>query len=150
MAKMGKFSASSLKKLQEKMNKLTQQDRDAFVAGCAKEIAARLLGKVVKRTPVGVYPKSTGKHGGTLRRNWTVQEIRKEGSVYKVDVVNLAEDTVNHEYYASYVEYGHRTADHKGWVQGRFMLTISEQEVQKLTPKLLEARLEQYLRGIMG
>ena len=142
MGKLGKFSAKGLKDLQKNMEKLTQQDRDAFVAGCAKEIAARLLGKTVKRTPVGVYPKSTGKHGGTLRRGWTVQEIRKEGNVYIVDIVNTEEHT-------SYVEFGHRTRDHMGWVQGRFMLTISEQEVTKLAPKLLETRLEQYLRGIM-
>lgn len=150
----GKFSGKDFKKLQEQMNKLAQQDKDAFITGCAKEIAARLLGKVVKRTPVGVYPKSTGKHGGTLRRSWTIQEMVKEGNVYRIDIVNPME-------YASYVEYGHRQTPgryvpalgkrlKKGWVQGRFMLTISEQEVQKLTPKLLEARLEKYLREAMG
>ena len=155
----GKFSAGDLKKLQEKMKKLTQQDRNTFIAGCAKEIGARLLAKVKKRTPVGKYSNSvnfttkdgkqvsftakTGRTGGNLRRNWTVGEIMKIGSVYKVEIVNPVE-------YSSYVEHGHRTADHMGWVQGRFMLTISEQEVLKLTPQLLEARLEQYLRGIMG
>ena len=38
---------------------------------CAKELAARLLAKVIKRTPVGQYPSGSGKVGGTLRRGWT-------------------------------------------------------------------------------
>lgn len=35
------------------------------------EKVARLLRMVVKRTPVGQYPASSGKKGGTLRRGWT-------------------------------------------------------------------------------
>ena len=30
------------------------------------------------------------------------------------------------------LKFGHRTRNHKGWVQGRFMLTISEQELKML------------------
>ena len=44
---------------------------DQFLNSCAKELAARLLAKVIKRTPVGQYPKGSGKTGGTLRRGWT-------------------------------------------------------------------------------
>lgn len=44
--------------------------------------------------------------------------------------------------YASYVEYGHRTANHKGWVKGRFMMTISEQELEKIAPKVLENKIK--------
>lgn len=47
--------------------------------------------------------------------------------------------------YASYVEYGHRTANHTGWVQGQFMLTISEQEIQTIAPQVLEAKIKQFL-----
>jgi hypothetical protein len=47
--------------------------------------------------------------------------------------------------YASYVEYGHRTADHKGWVEGRFMLTISVQELERMAPALLEKKLIKFL-----
>lgn len=53
MGKMGKFTASDLKKLQNKLNKI--KDVDAFVESCAKELAARFYAKVVKRTPVGDY-----------------------------------------------------------------------------------------------
>lgn len=51
--------------------------------------------------------------------------------------------------YASYVEYGHRTRDHKDWVPGRFMLTISEQEIQAIAPKVLEQKIKKYLMGCM-
>ena len=154
MAKLGKFKASGMKEFRDKLKKL--QDPDAFVESCAKELAARLLRLVVKRTPVGDYSGDTytcasgqlhkghkvpGKTGGTLRRGWTIGEIRKEGNLYKIDIVNPVE-------YASYVEYGHRTANHKGWVKGHFMMTISEQELSKIAPKVLENRIKKYLGGL--
>ena len=154
MAKLGKFKASGMKEFRDKLKKL--QDPDVFVESCAKELAARLLRLVVKRTPVGDYSGDTytcasgqphkghkvpGKTGGTLRRGWTIGEIRKEGNLYKIDIVNHVE-------YASYVEYGHRTANHKGWVKGHFMMTISEQELSKIAPKVLENRIKKYLGGL--
>ena len=154
MAKLGKFKVSGMKEFRDKLKKL--QDPDAFVESCAKELAARLLRLVVKRTPVGDYSGDTytcasgqphkghkvpGKTGGTLSRGWTIGEIRKEGNLYKIDIVNPVE-------YASYVEYGHRTANHKGWVKGHFMMTISEQELSKIAPKVLENRIKKYLGGL--
>lgn len=50
--------------------------------------------------------------------------------------------------YASYVEYGHRTANHKGWVKGKFMMTISEQELEKIAPKVLENKIKKYLGDV--
>ena len=163
MGKMGKFTASDLKKLQKKLNKIQAGDVDAFVEGCAKELAARLLAKVIKRTPVGDYPKSSGKKGGTLRRGWTSGQsgpgsegMKTSGAKGYVDSLKinhyggfLVIEIVNPVEYASYVEYGHRTADHKGWVQGHFMLTISEQEIQEIAPNVLEAKIKKYLAGCM-
>ena len=138
MGRMGKFTASDLTRLQNQLNKIQAGNAEAFVESCAKELAARLLKKVIKRTPVGDYSKSSGKKGGTLRRGWTIGEIRKEGGIYKIDIINSTE-------YASYVEYGHRTANHKGWVQGHFMLTISQQEIQEIAPRILESKIKKYL-----
>ena len=138
MGRMGKFTASDLTRLQNQLNKIQAGNAEAFVESCAKELAVRLLKKVIKRTPVGDYSKSSGKKGGTLRRGWTIGEIRKEGGIYKIDIINSTE-------YASYVEYGHRTANHKGWVQGHFMLTISEQEIQEIAPRILESKIKKYL-----
>ena len=46
-----------------------------------------------------------------------------------------------------YVEYGHRTANHKGWVSGKFMLTISEEELKTISPRILEKKLKKYLEA---
>ena len=141
-----------------------------------KELAARLLRMVVKRTPVGEYGKSyvtdadgshvrykagknkgkvkraTVKKGGTLRRGWTAGvpargyadslPVHHWGDTYAIEIVNPVE-------YASYVEYGHRTANHKGWVRGHFMMTISEQELQTIAPQILEKRIREFLGGAM-
>lgn len=150
MPKMGKVNIKGLENFQRQLEKL--QNPDQFVEACVKELAARLLRLVIKRTPVGDYPKSTGKKGGTLRRGWTAQkqasaqgyaesiEVRRVGNTYIVDIVNPVE-------YASYVEHGHRTADHQGWVPGQFMMTISEQELQAIAPQVLEAKIKKYLGG---
>lgn len=150
MGRMGNFNISGLEKFRDELNKL--QNPDDFVESCAKELAARLLRMVVKRTPVGEYLKSTGKKGGTLRRGWTGEKrssakgyadsltVNHSGNTYVIEIVNPVG-------YASYVEYGHRTANHKGWVQGRFMMTISEQDLEKIAPKVLENKIKKYLGG---
>lgn len=185
MPKMGKFSTKDLKKLQKSLNELQGEKTNAFVEECAKELAARLLAKVIKRTPVGNYAREvtekkvakkttknhkkgetyvitkkvnpSGKKGGTLRRGWTAGQsvgsggakayadslqINHVGDLIQIEIINPVE-------YASYVEYGHRTANHEGWVQGRFMLTISEQEIQSIAPKVLESKIKKFLGECM-
>ena len=182
MAKMGSFNSSELKRLQKNLNKLKEEQAEQFVEACAKELAARLLAKVIPRTPVGDYSKEievltkrnskhhkkgdtytkrinpNGKKGGTLRRGWTSQkgrgseglktgsakqfidtlQVHHYGDTYVIELINPVE-------YASFVEYGHRTANHRGWVKGVFMMTISEQEIQAITPKLLEKKIYKFL-----
>ncbi|MCI9542007.1 MAG: HK97 gp10 family phage protein [Lachnospiraceae bacterium] len=190
MGKMGNFTISDLKKLQDQLNKLQSGNVEAFVESCAKELAARLLAKVIKRTPVGDYSKEvevtakrdsknhkkgdtykkrinpSGKMGGTLRRGWTSKSHKEaesgtgkssvsEGIAYADSLkINhyggfLVIEIINPVEYASYVEYGHRTRNHKGWVPGRFMLTISEQEMQGIAPKVLEAKIKKFLGECM-
>lgn len=150
MARYGGFNISGLKDLQKELNKL--QNPDAFVESCAKELAARLLRLVVKRTPVGRYPKGSGKKGGTLRRGWTGSKQSSSSGYAESLTVNHFCDTyvieiINPVEYASYVEYGHRTANHKGWVNGKFMMKISEQELERIAPKVLENKIKKYLGG---
>ncbi|MGY0393975.1 HK97 gp10 family phage protein [Fusobacterium sp. SYSU M8A802] len=116
-----------------KQNLVEQQKQlDTYIRLLASDIAALLLRKVIKRTPVGVYPHKTG---GNLRRGWTVGEVVKTNNGYEVEVINSVE-------YASYVEYGHRTKNHKGWVSGRFMLTISENEIRDNLENIIQKRLK--------
>lgn len=146
MARSGTFNFQDFEKIKNNLEKLNQEQVDLFIDACTKELAARLLAKVIKRTPVGDYPNSSGKKGGTLRRGWTGGKnssavayadsltIHHFGDAYVIEIINPVE-------YASYVEFGHRTANHKGWVNGRFMLTISEQEIQQAAPAIIEKKL---------
>ena len=139
---------------------LSTEYRREFYKACAKELAARMLALAIPRTPVGVYPKGSGKVGGTLRRGWTAKgsdskgngdvagflnglEVTESEGTYTVTLTNPVE-------YAQYVEYGHRTRGGKGWVPGRFMMTISAMDVQKMAPQVLERKLEKFLREGMG
>jgi hypothetical protein len=144
---------SELEKMKNQIEKFGEQAQvDQFLKSCANELAARLLAKVIKRTPVGQYPAGSGKTGGTLRRGWTGEKssnasayaksmtVNKVGNDYVIEIINPVE-------YASYVEFGHRTRNHKGWVEGKFMLTISEDEIRSSAPKILEKKLENYLKG---
>lgn len=154
MGNYGKCNFDELKDLKKKLSNLEQKKVEEFMESCAKELAARLLAKVIKRTPVGVYPSGSGKVGGTLRRGWTADKnqnaksyanslkIQHIGNVYKIEIINPVE-------YASYVEYGHRTRNHKGWVEGKFMMTISEQEIQTIAPKVLENKIKKLLGDVM-
>ena len=71
MSKKGKFEYKEFKEFNDRIQKLSKEQVDLFITACAKELAARLLSKVIKRTPVGQYPSGSGKVGGTLRRGWT-------------------------------------------------------------------------------
>ena len=78
MAKWGKCDFSEFEKLEKEFEKLAKTDVEKFCKDVAKELAARLLSKVIPRTPVGEgtfevinEKKYTIKSGGTLRRGWT-------------------------------------------------------------------------------
>ena len=151
MARNGKVNFSELENFKKKLEEnLTGDQVQLFIESCAKELAARLLAKVIKRTPVGQYPASSGKKGGTLRRGWTGEKsqsastyanslkVNHFGDVYVIEIINPVE-------YAPYVEYGHRTRNHEGWVEGKFMLTISSQEIERDAPRVLENKLKKKL-----
>lgn len=147
-----KMDYKELEQLKEQILKFGDDQKvDQFLESCAKELATRLLAKVIKRTPVGQYPEGSGKTGGTLRRGWTAGQdgkassfaeslkVTKQGNDYVIEVINPVE-------YASYVEFGHRTRDHKGWVEGKFFLTISEDEIRRSAPQVLQRKLEKFLK----
>ena len=151
-----KFDKKGLEKLQKQLEELEKgKARDKFFEDCAKEMAARLLALVIPKTPVGVYPNDSSRKGGTLRRGWTggkkmdaeafarSLKVEKSGKTYTITVENNVE-------YAPYREYGHRTRGGKGFVQGKRMLEISEQELEALAPKILQDKLEKFLKGVFN
>lgn len=150
MARWGKCDFRQLEKLQNQLQALEKSELDVFFVDASKTLAARLLALVIPATPVGTYPKSSGKKGGTLRRGWGAKNaaggksyaqslpVTKNGSVYTVEIINPVA-------YASYVEFGHRTVS-GGWVEGQYMLTISEEKLKQIAPSVLEKMLLQKLR----
>ena len=162
-----KFDKKGLEKLQKQLEELEKgKARDKFFEDCAKEMAARLLALVIPKTPVGVYPNDSSRKGGALRRGWTggkkmdaetfarSLKVEKSGNTYTITV---ADDVP----YASYVEYGHRQTPGRyvpaigkrlkeGYVPGKHMLETSEQELKALSPKILQDKLEKFLKGVLN
>lgn len=177
----------------QKIEKLNEEQKEEFLESCCKELAARLLAKVIKRTPVGKKPRAevkvvkvkgaSGKnktmlsadeariqqywgnyHGGALRRGWTGGKnvdakdyanslsIKRQGRKYHIDIKNTVE-------YASYAEYGHRQNVGRyvpalgkklkqGWVKGKFMLTISEAELNRTSEAILQKKLKNFMKDV--
>ena len=164
MAKWGNCDFSELRKYADKLEKLTDADINDLCVKCSKELASRLLALVIPRTIVGDYPAGSGKVGGTLRRGWTskthaeaasgkgkngkpIKEyvaslpVRKVGNYYIIQIINPVE-------YSPYVEFGHRTRS-GGWVDGKYMLTISEERLKQISPAVLQRMINKKLREVI-
>jgi hypothetical protein len=88
--------------------------------------------KVKNLTPVGDVD------GGTLRANWKVGSVTKQGDNFMIEVYNPTE-------YAPFVEFGHRQTPGRfvpaigkrlknSWVEGKFMATISTKDLEREMP----------------
>ena len=194
-----KVQFDGLKEFQRIIEEM-EKEKEQLMIDTIKELAGRLLRKVIKRTPVSspnfgiatykrdnkkkgikkgdtIYDKkgrarvlktktvsykkggqtiskTYGGQGGTLRKNWTVSDVRKNGGNYEIEVSNSTE-------YASYVEFGHRQTPgrfvpaigkklKKSWAKGKFMLTISESELQKQAPAVIEKKITEWLKKLGG
>ncbi|MEK4854793.1 HK97 gp10 family phage protein [Paenibacillus sp. FSL H7-0756] len=134
MSGLGSFDFSDAKKLQKNLQRM-QKEFPAFMEECIRELAGRLLAKAIARTPVRT---------GDLRRGWQIgQVVRLPGGGVHVEIVNNVE-------YALYVEYGHVTRLRTGWVNGKFMLTLSEEELERELPGIMEKKLKKYIEKHMG
>lgn len=139
-----KVQFDGLKEFQKTIEEM-EKEKEQLMIDTIKELAARLLRKVIKRTPSDT---------GNLRRNWTVSDVRKNGGNYEIEVSNSTE-------YASYVEFGHRQTPgrfvpaigkrlKKSWVKGKFMLTISEDELKRQAPAVIEKKITEWLKKLGG
>lgn len=107
-----------------------------------------------------------GYNGGTLRRGWTAGKqiapgdyaknlpVEKSGNYYIIRVINPVE-------YASYAEFGHRQTPGRfvpaigkqlksGWVKGHYFLTLSEDDLERIAPAVLQKRLDKLLREVFN
>lgn len=128
---------------------------ETFVIDVMNRLGNIMIRDVKARTPVGQYDNtvffvSNGKllvfesdsgstrQGGELRRNWVLEGCQKVGDAYVVTISNNTE-------YAGWVENGHRTADHSGWVEGQFFMKITMDEIMDQLPAIVGPAYKEYL-----
>ncbi|MEG6521169.1 HK97 gp10 family phage protein [Desulfotomaculum sp. 1211_IL3151] len=159
MTGLGSFDFDEFKKLAKRFQKAVD-DRvvDKLIRELLIELAYRAVAKIKLRTPVNT---------GDLRRNWLVGRVERQGNSYFVEIFNNLP-------YASFIETGFYThwlpeegegnifkyisgaktemqAGSNGvWVEGRFMVKISMQEIARELPAYIERRQAQLLRDILG
>ena len=131
------------RELRQFKEKLENINTDSLLKEIAADLAARLLRKVKKRTPVDT---------GELRRNWQVSNIRLFERFCVVEIYNSTE-------YAEYVEFGHRQTPgryvpaigkrlKKAWIPGKFMLTLSAKELENMKDRIVRRKVEEWLKEV--
>lgn len=128
---------------------VAKNEFDLFLKQFLLEMAQRVVAKGKPRTPVDT---------GFLRNSWYIgsqhieQDIHQETGMAvidktKSDIASIAiiGNTMYVEiglyaYYASAVEYGH------GSYMGRYMLTISIDEIQQQLPKRFEKEFKEFIK----
>lgn len=131
-----KIVRDDLIKYRENFLKL-EADYRSWLERFLRDQAISFVKKAQRRTPVDT---------GFLKSNWTFSNFRWIGNTLSVDVYNDA-------YYASFVEYGHAKPYKSGaqkhsddWVEGYFMLTITEEEISRALPKQWETEFMKFLK----
>lgn len=118
----------------------------------AKKESRRAFIKRVKKSKSGpqYLISATSEH---MRRSWGVGPVRVGAKNISVEVFNSAS-------YASYVNDGHRQKPGryvpilgkrlvKGWVDGLFMAEKAEKKTRKAAKRIINRRIELYLKGVM-
>jgi len=131
-----KVDFSELDELKNSL-KILEEDYNDFLKDFLLEMANRVIAKVKPRTP---------KITGALRGAWQLGEITGSGKEIAVEINNPME-------YADFIEYGHRIVRNGvevGWYEGRFMLKISIDEIDRQMPLRYERKFVAFCvaRGI--
>lgn len=121
-----KINYDDLKNFQKQLEEFNNSNK--YIGEIAEELAEILLKHVIDKTPVST---------GNLKNGWKISQLKKQGNTYTIEVFNDVE-------YASSVEYGNRNR------QGKFMLTLSENELKRELKGLVEARIQAQLNKIFG
>lgn len=128
---MAKNSGFDFKQFEEYANNLPKQfEIQNFLYQFLGRIGLRVIAKVKPRTPVIT---------GNLKGAWDIGKIIADGNEFSVEIINSME-------YASYVEYGAANRD-GSWRKGRFMLTISIDEIRQQLPARFEKEFNQFLKN---
>lgn len=137
------FSPRKLIELERAFQKMTRNRN--LLRACTVRLSQRILRSAKTRTH---------SVSGELRRNWEVAYTQKRRG-YIITLSNQAQAARSNECerrgyiitrsnpkkYASYVEYGHRTKDHTGWVKGRFWGENAIRSSIKELPAIVEQQM---------
>lgn len=133
-----KVEISELEKYLESFNEIYENHWN-WERQIVDKYAEKFVGKVQNRTPVDT---------GQLKASWKKLPATFSGPETVESVV------VNRADYASFVEFGHAKPYKSGaspgssdWVDGYFMLTITEEDVQRALPKWFERDFIDYMKS---
>lgn len=129
-----KIDTKVLKDYRNSLGKFKRVTDEIFMEA-VYEVAGRVFRATVKNTPVDT---------GFLGESWNIDDIKKKGSVYEIEISNDVE-------YAGYVEYGHRIVrggNTLGWKDGVFMLTISEKNLEKVMDRIFQRKFEKRFKDL--
>lgn len=128
---------SELKKFNDDLSIFGKIEFEQFLKSFLLEQANRVLAKTKKKTP---------KDTGALRSAWELGPIEGSGTDIFVEIKNPME-------YATDVEYGHRIVGHGssvgielGWVEGRFMLKTSIDEIMAKLPSRYQKEFHNFCK----
>ena len=129
------FEFDEMKKMKQNLIELNKASHIVHLK-IAKRVAQLAIRKVKTMTPVD---------NNILRPAWKYDVIKK-GDIYIIVIYNQTE-------YASFVEEGHRivvAGKTVGWVEGRFMLKLTEDEMERIAPVMWKKEIEKEMRRIFG
>lgn len=145
---MGAWAECDFSQFKKLADNFSRAEQEKLIAKFSEEVLLELANRLLRLTK-----KNTPKDTGQLKRNWFVSGVKRKGEYFEVTVFNNTE-------YASFVENGHRQEVGKyvpaigkrlvePWVEGSHMLRISMQEIEKIMPKLIGKRYQEFLKKLM-
>ena len=156
MSGSAEFDFSEFKEFAENFDRVLNQE-ETFMDSAMQEVQHEFVNTLKSNTPVGQYDNTVffvrngklmkfagspkGRSGGLLRRSWSPGSIVKQGETYLIEAFNNTE-------YAAWVNDGHRTADHKGWVEGQFFVEAALEEVEAKLDPILYTRFLAFLERL--
>ena len=134
----GRINKKDFDRLLKKVESLEQKEVDALMVKCIDDITEQFIESVKAKTPVVT---------GQLRGQW--DEAKKNSKTVKTSR-GYQRVLVNNKEYASYVEWGHmqtpgryvhaiRKRLKKRWVEGRYMMSKTEAEMNLRVDKLIQS-----------
>ncbi len=130
-----KIDTKGLDEFANKLKKASSQTQQEVVFKALDKLSADVLSRAVKQTP---------RDTSNLARSWKASPVTaKRGNTYKRNVYNSAD-------YGVYVEYGHRTRNHRGWVPGKFMLTRAIEDVDKTKDQIVSEIVIKYFGDLFN